>query len=426
MGMGDPMRVDAHRTIALAAWVVVGAIVVRGFDEWQGAQWLDVQRAYADRDPTFEVGLRELSVEPEGRVERCITCHLIEAPGQIAVDAAPIANHSPALLEHHPVEEFGCVVCHDGNPSAVSQEAHAGRWAERPLAMRRYTEANCFRCHDSLPADEAPSWSAGRDVFDAQGCRRCHSTDETPSGVGPSLQNIGERPGALSHPVGPDAAKWLERHQGDANLAYLHQSIVDPDASPAGSDSPMPVFELEPQEIRDLLVYLKSLQSKSAYAERRAEAARPATGATRTAEAGRRLAQQLCASCHGTELQGGIENPNSLRGEFPRLDNFRDKLFLDEDGVALLSSLLTVGDAAAVAQHPEVLALPRGSLLAVRFESTVQVILEGNEVGQEDPNGLAPENMPAWRQRLGDGELESLLLYLLSLEEAEDDEDEED
>lgn len=417
------MRIDARRAIAFSAWVVVAAVLVRGFDDWQGAEWLDAQRAYADRDPEFEIGLRELAIEPEGRVERCITCHLLEAPAQIAVDAAPVANHSASLLEHHPVEEFGCVVCHDGNPLAVSFEAHAARWAERPLATRRYTEANCLRCHDSLSADEAPNWAAGRAIFDAQGCARCHSTDEKPSGVGPSLGGIGERPGALSQPVGPDATEWLAQHAGDSHLAYLHQSIVDPDASPDGIDSPMPAFDLEPKEIRDLLVYLKSLQSKSPYQERRAAAPAASTGAVRTAEAGRRIAEQLCYCCHGTELRGGVENPNSLRGEFPRLDNFRDKLFLDEDGVALLSTLLQEHDAAAVAHHPDVLALPRGSLLAVRFESTVQVILDGNEVGQEDPNGLPPEDMPAWRRRLGEGELESLLLFLLSLEEAEEDED---
>ena len=182
----------------------------------------------------------------------------------------------------------------------------------------------------------------------------------------------------------------------------------------------MPKVALSNREATDLVVFLKSLQSKTSYSARRPRVAPPAV---RGVERGRQLAERLCSSCHGSELRGGQPNPNSLRGEFPRLDNLRAKLFLDDSNREALSSALLSGLAVEAVANARIRDLPRGELIAVRFESTVNVILDGNAVGRDVEDGATPRDMPAWRHRLEEGELESLLLYMLSLEEPDEDED---
>lgn len=98
-----------------------------------------------------------------------------------------------------------------------------------------------------------PGVAAGRDVFDDRtlgGCGVCHSTRPGDDGVGPSLAGVATR--AEDRVPGLDAA------------AYLHQSIVDPDAYVvdgyrAGQMLPVYAERLSPAQIDSLVDYLLTL-----------------------------------------------------------------------------------------------------------------------------------------------------------------------
>jgi hypothetical protein len=106
------------------------------------------------------------------KVDRCVTCHLgIDNPDY--KDAAqPLRSHPDLELylskdSAHPLEDFGCTVCHNGRgrgtdfisaahiPSSEEQKEEwetKYQWEElhhwdKPMYPKPYTEAGCFKCH---------------------------------------------------------------------------------------------------------------------------------------------------------------------------------------------------------------------------------------------------------------------------------------
>jgi mono/diheme cytochrome c family protein len=117
----------------------------------------------------------------EGRVDRCVTCHLgVENP-RMAQAPQPFRSHpaTPHAPEHF--QRFGCVACHRGQGRATSlAEAHgdAPDW-ESPLLPRELTEASCGRCHLGDTVPEASLLSEGRALVRRAGCFGCHKVNGT-------------------------------------------------------------------------------------------------------------------------------------------------------------------------------------------------------------------------------------------------------
>ena len=56
------------------------------------------------------------------RIDRCTNCHLgVENPIMADVEL-PYRQHSGDLLDNHPVNEFGCTVCHNGQGRATNRK----------------------------------------------------------------------------------------------------------------------------------------------------------------------------------------------------------------------------------------------------------------------------------------------------------------
>ena len=109
----------------------------------------------------------------------------------------------------------------------------------------------------SLPEPESiGNPTAGQEIFtswhgEAPACSSCHTVDGSPSPVGPSLQHIASRAGMQVE--GLDA------------VAYLRQSIVDPEAYRAESATGAQMYQrfdeaLTKKEINDLIAYLLTLE----------------------------------------------------------------------------------------------------------------------------------------------------------------------
>jgi cytochrome c2 len=165
------------------------------------------------------------------RVDRCGTCHkAIDKPGW-EKDDAPFRTHPRLDLflssrSPHPMDQFGCTVCHSGWDRSVDfqlayhtpkDEAEMKRWEESyhwepahrwdyPMLPMQYVEASCYKCHkQEVYLSGAPQLNEGREIFERIGCWGCHKVEgKLGPKVGPSLR-------AISSKTQPDwVRRWVE------------------------------------------------------------------------------------------------------------------------------------------------------------------------------------------------------------------------
>ncbi len=81
-------------------------------------------------------GIQQIWVEPLDRVDRCTTCHLGMTWKGLENYEQPWASHPETeLLKVHPIETYGCTICHGGQGWALDAAAAHGfveHW-EQPL-----------------------------------------------------------------------------------------------------------------------------------------------------------------------------------------------------------------------------------------------------------------------------------------------------
>ncbi|MGB9072423.1 MAG: c-type cytochrome [Terriglobales bacterium] len=207
--MKDPSRI--YRWLLLVASAVsivylVGAAVRENYL----AQWRTVQHEYRnilrekatdDRGrellAKFRVEMKQASIPALGTVDRCVTCHNgIDDPRMTDVPQ-PHRTHPGHILDKHPVDRFGCTVCHHGQGAALTfNEAKAEDvfW-DYPLLPPEMTEATCVTCHDAekLPPDQIPLLVAGMRLFEEKSCGSCHKLGGRGGALGPALDNEGAR-----------------------------------------------------------------------------------------------------------------------------------------------------------------------------------------------------------------------------------------
>ncbi len=174
--------------------------------------------------------------------------------------------HRDVLLAKHPVERFGCVLCHGGQGQALTQKSahaltHKEFWLTPVLGLdehtgkaseefRGYMQSNCRRCHDGVmmldypspetgeTRDYSPDLSKGMGLFEDLGCHGCHAVEGYSAlanidKVGPSLAKIGSKVNNVDWLEG-----WIKKP-----AAYL-------------PDTKMPTFF--PVEKLTQMVYLKN------------------------------------------------------------------------------------------------------------------------------------------------------------------------
>jgi mono/diheme cytochrome c family protein len=117
----------------------------------------------------------------------------------------------------HPMEKFGCTICHQGQGSATDfvNAAHTPADAEQeeewhkeygwthgefwdfPMLSSRFTESSCLKCHHEVTdlirygsKEEAPKLLRGYELVRENGCFGCHEIASIKSGraVGPDLR----------------------------------------------------------------------------------------------------------------------------------------------------------------------------------------------------------------------------------------------
>jgi mono/diheme cytochrome c family protein len=207
--MNDPSR--KYRWLLLGmSLLTIGYLIAAAVRENFQGEWYHVQKEYRTileakatdergkaiaRD--FRIELKQVSIPRLKVVDRCVSCHNgIDDPRMTTVPA-PHAVHPGEILEYHPVDRFGCTICHQGQGAATSLHDAMGvdvAW-DYPLLDRNLTQASCLACHDveKLPQQQVALVLEGKKLYQEKSCGACHRLNGRGGTLGPALDNEGAK-----------------------------------------------------------------------------------------------------------------------------------------------------------------------------------------------------------------------------------------
>lgn len=288
----------------LTLLLLLGAMVRENFlASWQGHQrtYRAMLTASGDAAQTklasdFPLELRQIDLPQLGTVDRCVSCHTgIDNPA-MANAPQPFRQHPGEFLAQHPVEKYGCTVCHQGQGAATNfHEAKAAdAFWDYPLLPGRLTQASCGSCHaadSDLMRRHAPQLAKGHDLFHDRGCLSCHKLDGVGGQLGPALDGEGSK---IKHQLP------MAHVKGEQTLAnWLAHHFDDPQGIVAGSQMRPP--RLTSGENEALTIYMLSLRDRDL-----PQSYVPADRITQLSDRinhpvldGERLYALYCVSCHG-------------------------------------------------------------------------------------------------------------------------------
>ncbi len=155
-----------------------------------------------------ETGLRQIYVKDLNRVDRCVTCHLGISWKGLEYAPNPHRTHPPKILEKHPVEKYGCTICHGGQGYSVEFESAylpTAHWDYPVLGKqiadiylvrdkRALIEVNCNVCHRYERQTEGMNYiNHAKKLVREKGCNACHRINGQGGVIGPDLTYEGDK-----------------------------------------------------------------------------------------------------------------------------------------------------------------------------------------------------------------------------------------
>jgi mono/diheme cytochrome c family protein len=161
-------------------------------------------QAHMEAIPRRGERIKQFWFQERGETDRCTTCHQAANKKGFEHAAHPFMTHTGEYLTQHPVEDFGCVICHEGQGAALTvKDAHGEveNWPA-PVLKGAYAQSSCGKCHfmdQGLPSTSqlkgAAKFTEGWKLFMKNSCLGCHSLTgyKRPDRIAPALTNISSK-----------------------------------------------------------------------------------------------------------------------------------------------------------------------------------------------------------------------------------------
>lgn len=127
-----------------------------------------------------------------------------------------------------------------------------------------------------------------------------------------------------------------------------------------------------------------------------------------------------CVSCHGVDGSGGVLNFNYARGSVPALNNLAEKMSLgSKEEVEAFTKALDQKEGPA--KDKPIPGVSNWALSFAQYQSVLKTIQGGSPPLKADPKGPEPPLfMPAWKEKLDVGQIDSIIAYLISQQKFEE------
>jgi cbb3-type cytochrome oxidase cytochrome c subunit len=302
-------------------------------------------------------GVPELT---EGRrlfeTEGCHGCHKLNGVGgSIGPDLSEEgANHrSPEWLERHFLQPNAV------SPGSAMPNFHFTTGEARALTyyMLSLTNQDMGSYYASVQLIPSPEY--GRQLFVEKDCIVCHAIGGVGAKVGPDLLGVTSR----------HSAEWLDEQLINPQLVY--------------PGSTMPEYDLGTNARKALVAFMATATQQDAeeIVAHRGHALTPEDAAIAAGQ--QDFARFGCAGCHGTQLQGGVPNPNAQGEQVPSLLHVSDDYTKDE---------------------------------------VIEIIRNGRMPPLDNASGPTPPlYMPAWKHLLSDEDIHQLVEFLWSKQQKKAD-----
>ena len=331
-----------------AQWLVLigaGVLLLLLFGAWisegRNKEWRKIQKAYAgilkeragSGFDVFERGIFQVDLPDFNRSDRCISCHHgLEDPAMQQIPQ-PHTSHPGDFLGDHPIQQYGCTMCHGGQPGALSREEAFGQLSEThwpyPLLEQPYIQASCGKCHLAIFSEQTMDntgddltgpiggmevFLKGLTIFSAEGCLGCHQARGVGGILGPDLTEQGEK---TRHNYS------FQNIQGEQTISnWLKEHFRDPEMVSPGSQ--MLRISLDEGEMEALAIFVMGLAKPDIPFEYFSLATLNEFKGNRESLDGEAGFAYLCSACHGKLGEGksykdfktgipAIGNPDFLR-----------------------------------------------------------------------------------------------------------------
>ncbi|MEE8184945.1 MAG: c-type cytochrome [Thermodesulfobacteriota bacterium] len=268
-----------NRVFAIVSIILLLILIVISFRE-NTQEWMGYQKEYYRRiavrlnDPGFRnkpLKIEQIWLTQLRTTDRCTTCHLGVNNPLFTDEDQPFRTHPGDLLKAHPIEKYGCTVCHQGDGQAVTVEATHGtvHHLNRQLLVGDFVQVSCVKCHmdlhdPSVTAEDfpAPTFFEGRRLSFQFGCRACHNINGEGGILGPELTGFGSKTELAFYLL-----HYFDYVEGPHTMAqWEYEHFLDPQKIQPGNPelnippTVMPNFGISPEQAEALTIYMISLR----------------------------------------------------------------------------------------------------------------------------------------------------------------------
>ena len=253
----------------LASLALLGLAAVR--DEKR--EWKDYQQEYQaqllgkiDRadNPVFyqrvanmQPEIKQVMLDGPGEVDRCTTCHMGIEDALFADAKLPLTAHpNPELLVSHPVEKFGCTVCHGGKGAGTTYAGavhqNSAHWPD-PMVEKGFMQSRCGYCHTNHEEIGADKLVLGQKLFKDMHCSGCHKVAPGDGVMAPVLTDFADKG------TGHFDFTYINGDHSRQNWVMEHFK----DLQRVTPSSPMRIYAMNDDQIAALTTYVLSLTERN-------------------------------------------------------------------------------------------------------------------------------------------------------------------